>query len=149
MILLHGSRCANRQMMDDDHDTWNEPGHRHPRAQQLMDEALWDCVDEHAPFCSDEGADAYLEYRSWRAENPDQDLQRCIDWIGDESDYPDEFTFDATIIATVLGQFVDEGRIDASVKPAARKAIARQIQSAEDDHRRDLLVKTLRSIEAG
>src|SRR5258708_5195339 len=107
--------------MDDDHDPWNEPGHRHPRAQQLMDQAPWDCVDELAPFGSDEGADAYVEYRSWRSENPGQDLMRCI----------------------------DEGRIDSSVKPAARAAIARQIHGAQDDHRRDLLNKALRAIEEG
>src|SRR5688572_25963250 len=113
--------------MDDDHDPWNEPTHRHPRAQSLMPEELWDCVNELAPFGSDEGSDAYASFREWRARNPGESLVRCIEWIGDEDDYPDEFTFDATIIATVLGQLVDEGRIDASAKPAARAAISRQL----------------------
>jgi uncharacterized protein YfeS len=135
--------------MNDDHDPWNEPGHRHPRAQELMDEALWDCTNELAPFGSDEGADAYSEYRSWRAEHPRADLATCIAWIGDEDNYPDTFTFDATILATVLGQLVDEGRIDASVKPAARAAIARQLEEADDDDRRALLEASLRAIEAG
>lgn len=136
-------------MDDDEHDPWNEPSHRHPRAQELMDESLWDCGNDWAPFGSDEGADAYCEYRSWRAANPGEDLMGCIRWIGDENGYADAFTFDATIIATVLGQLVDEGRIDASVKPAARVAIARQVAEAEDDERRSLLASTLRAIEAG
>ena len=43
----------------DDHDPWNEPSHRHPRANELMqDPMFWDCVNELAPFGSDEGADA-------------------------------------------------------------------------------------------
>ena len=114
-----------------------------------MDESLWDCGNDWAPFGSDEGADAYCEYRSWRAANPGEDLMGCIRWIGDENGYADAFTCDATIIATVLGQLVDEGRIDASVKPAARVAIARQVAEAEDDERRSLLASTLRAIEAG
>lgn len=135
--------------MKDDHDPWNDPLFRHPRAQELMDESLWDCVNELAPFGSDEGAEAYTEYRSWRAAHPREDLAACIAWIGDESSYPDVFTFDATIIATVLGQLIDEGRIDPTVKPAARAAIARQLEEADDDERRVLLSAALRAIEAG
>ena len=134
-------------MTEDEHDPWNEPAHRHPRAQKLMDEALWDCTNERAPFGSDEGADAYAEFRSWRAEHPDEDLSGCFEWIGDARDYADPFTFDATVIATVLGQLVDEGRIDASVKPAARAAIARQLEDADDTERRELLGMALRAVE--
>jgi uncharacterized protein YfeS len=112
--------------MNDDHDPWNEPSHRHPRALALMAPSLWDCVDEEAPFGSDEGAEAYVEYRSWRSDNPNAPLVDCIAWIGDEADYPDTFTFDATIIATVLGQLVAEGRVDREAKPFAFAAIERQ-----------------------
>jgi uncharacterized protein YfeS len=114
-----------------------------------MDDSLWDCVNELAPFGSDEGADAYAEYRSWRAAHPGEDLAACLAWIGGEGDYPDAFTYDATIIATVLGQLVDEGRIDASVKPAARAAIARQLDDTDDEERRDQLGKALSAVEAG
>jgi len=116
----------------------------------MADETLWDCVNELAPFGSDEGADAYCEYRRWRADNPTLDLTACVDWIlggklnaFDDSladvdtleasdlsaqsfGYGDAFTLDATIIATVLGQLVDEGRIDSEAKPFAYVAIARQ-----------------------
>ena len=95
--------------MDDDHDPWNDPAHRHPRAVKVMDESLWDCVNEHAPFGSDERADAYAEWRDWRASHPTENLTACLTWIGTESEYADVFTYDATIIATVLGQLVDEG----------------------------------------
>jgi hypothetical protein len=85
---------------------------RHPRAQTLMAPELWDCVNEDSPFGSDEGADAYYENRAWRSENPKAPLVDCIAWTGDESQYSDAFTFDATVIATVLGQLVDKGRIE-------------------------------------
>jgi uncharacterized protein YfeS len=139
----------------DDHDPWNEPSHRHPRADELMrDPMFWDCVNELAPFGSDEGADAYIEYRNWRRENPDVNLVECISWVlggrqatynesatedaaiqaGDEFalefGFSDAFTLDATIIATVLGQLVDEGRIDAEAKPFAEVAIRRQSHPA-------------------
>ncbi len=135
-------------MASDDHDPWNEVAHRHPQAQEVMDDALWDCVDEDAPFGSDEGADGYAEYRSWRNENPGASLTACLEWIGDEADYPDEFTYDATIIATVLGQLVSEGRIDAAAKPAAYASIARQSLRA-DDHRKELLKAAEAAILAG
>jgi uncharacterized protein YfeS len=135
----------------DDHDPWNEESHRHQRAVRLMQgDVFWDCVNELAPFGSDEGADAYAEYRRWRAENPESSLVDCVSWIlggriaeydmklvDDEAirqsdalakrlGYPDAFTLDATVIATVLGQLVDEGRIDVEAKPFAKVAIARQ-----------------------
>jgi len=138
-------------MVYDDHDPWNEPSHRHPIASKLMlDETLWDCVNELAPFGSDEGADAYCEFRNWRADNPTADLTACVDWIlggklkyYDESiadvdtlessdlsaqsfGYGDAFTLDATIIATILGQLIDEGCIDSAAKPLAFIAISRQ-----------------------
>lgn len=55
---------------DTDHDPFNEPETAHPRARELMDEEFfWDCVDEEAPFGSDEGHDAYFEFRRWRERN--------------------------------------------------------------------------------
>lgn len=169
----------------DDHDPWNEPSHRHPRANDIMtDERLWDCVNELAPFGSDEGADAYVEYRRWRAENLNANLGQCISWIleGKQAEYNeclvdeagieqylsgksesvlglpwDAYTLDATIIATVLGQLVDEGRIDENVKPYARIAIARQchalvLSQFDDDEiaaeRREILDTVLAAIEA-
>ena len=130
--------------MNDEHD----PSQRHPRAQKLIADELWHCADEEAPFGSDEGAEAYESYRRWRADNPEAPLTDCIDWIGDESAYPDEFTFDSTIIATVLGQLAWEGRIDAEAKVFARTAIERQMIGASK-HRRSLLEKTLAAIDAG
>jgi uncharacterized protein YfeS len=148
---------------DDEHDsddTEHAPLHnkdaRHPRARELMtDDILWDCVSDCAPFGSDEGWEAYFEYRRWRAAHPGANLTACIDWVlegrlndytdrladddriaklvaGDEADaliglsYPDAFTLDTSIIATALAQLVDEGRIDPEAKPFARIALRRQ-----------------------
>ncbi|HUY91220.1 MAG TPA: molybdate metabolism regulator [Pirellulales bacterium] len=137
-----------------DHDPFNEPETAHPRARELMREPLfWDCVDESAPFGSDEGSDAYYEWRNWREENPDAPLTECFDWIlaGNLDAYNDSlasdaqiekdaadpenallgdqydiFTLDTTIIATGLGQLMDEGVIDPAAKPFMFVAIKRQ-----------------------
>ena len=137
-----------------DYDPFNEPETAHPRARELMVETLfWDCVDEAAPFGSDEGSDAYYEWRNWREENPDKPLTECFNWIldgqldayndalasdeqieldaqkpGDAflAEHFDMFTLDTTIIATGLGQLMDEGTIDADAKPFIRVAIRRQ-----------------------
>ncbi len=120
-----------------DHDPFNEPETAHPRAQELMREPLfWNCVDESMPFGSDEGSDAYYEWRSWRDDNPDTALIECFDWILDgelsefavdyESENWDPLTLDATLIATGLGQLMDEGRIDVDAKPIIEIAIRRQ-----------------------
>jgi uncharacterized protein YfeS len=138
-----------------DHDPFNEPETAHPRARELMPEDfLWDCVDEESPFGSDEGHDAYYEFRDWRRGNPDKPLVECLSWIlcdrldeynealcADEQverdlaepedaflgEHFDLFTLDATVIATALGQVLDEGRIDADAKPYIRVAIKRQL----------------------
>ena len=120
-----------------EHDPFNEPETAHPRARELMPEPLfWDCVDESTPFGSDEGNDAYYEWRSWREENPDASLADCIAWILDgelsgyasayQSDNWDSFALDATIIATGLGQLMDEGTIDERAQSFLGIAIQRQ-----------------------
>jgi hypothetical protein len=120
-----------------DHDPFNEPETAHPRARELMPESLfWDCVDESTPFGSDEGNDAYYEWRSWRDDNPETGLLECFDSIlsGELSEFAldyesenwDPFTLDMTLIVTGLGQLMDEGRIDADAKPIIEIAIKRQ-----------------------
>ena len=138
-----------------DHDPFNEPETAHPRARELMCEYFfWDCVDEAAPFGSDEGSDAYYEWRDWREENPDAPLTDCFNWIlqGELAAYNeslasdarieqdieepedaflaesyDIFTLDTTIIATGLGQLMDEGRIDPDAKKFLHFAINRDV----------------------
>ena len=142
--------------LDSEHDPFNEPALRHPRAQELIHESLWSCTDELAPFGSDEGWEAYYEFRRWRAEHRDAPMVDCISWIlqdGEEA-YPDDdfFTVDGTLIASILGQLVDEGRIDAEVKPYARRALERQSRLAElfgsaADRRRRLLQLVSAAIE--
>ncbi len=138
-----------------DHDPFNEPQLAHEQARKLMpEEFFWDCSDENAPFGSDEGWDAYCEWRSWRCDSPSADLTECLSWILSDRldeyndrlyddaqverdlDSPDEaflaeaydiFTLDTTVIATALGQLLDEGRIDLSAKPYIHTAVSRQL----------------------
>ena len=137
-----------------EHDPLNEPETAHARARELMVEPLfWGCVDEAAPFGSDEGSEAYCEWRNWREENPDAPLIQCFNWILDGqleaynetlasdaqieidaanpddaflADHYDMYTLDTTIIATGLGQLMDEGKIDPDAKPFMHVAIKRQ-----------------------
>ncbi|HWE97710.1 MAG TPA: hypothetical protein VG269_27390 [Tepidisphaeraceae bacterium] len=142
--------------MSADHDPFNNPDKRHPRAREIMsDESLWSCSNDASPFGSDEGSESYSEFLRWRGRNPKANLLECLDWIlegrtneyndrlldeanmakiaaGDEKggliglNYGDIFTLDATIIATALAQLAEEGRIDPEVKPIVRIALRRQ-----------------------
>ena len=127
----------------------------HPRAIELIPEDFfWDCVDELAPFGSDEGDLALSEFRDWKKENPNEPIYECIKWViedltekpiseyneqiinreliksqVDDEDFDDEyylFTVDISVIATGFGQLVDEGKIDESIKPIIQRAITRQ-----------------------
>ena len=161
-----------------DHDPFNEPQQAHSKARELMPEAFfWDCTNEDAPFGSDEGWDAYYEWRTWRAENPDQESKHCIAWIVSDrldeynealhsdaqvaadlqhpekafmSEGFDTFTLDTTILATGLGQLLDEGKIDPSAKPYLMVAVSRQLHPdiCEDDERRVILEAIRRVIVA-
>ncbi len=162
-----------------EHDPFNEPETAHPRARELMKESFfWDCVNELAPFGSDEGFDAYYEWRGWREENPQLGLKDCLAWIldGKIDDYNshlysnecikkdlenpdgallseayDMFTLDTTIIATGLGQLLDEGIIDANAKPYILVAVNRQLHPSVciDVEHKEILNAIKSVVEAG
>ena len=141
-------------LTSEDHDPFNEPKQRSKRSRELMKEDFfWDCVDEEAPFGSDEGWDAYYSFRDWRSENPSVDVAEFFDsmMLGRSSEYnldlisdevilrsiksprkaflgseydPDDL--DVSVIATCLGQLMDEGKIDRTIKAFASVAIGRQ-----------------------
>jgi uncharacterized protein YfeS len=161
-----------------DHDPFNEPQTAHARARELMtEEFFWDCADEECPFGSDEGHDAYYEFRDWRAQHPSAPLVACFDWImqgelagytvdlasdgrveadvespeaGFLADSYDMFTLDATVISTGLGQLLDEGRIDPEAKYHLRVAIARQMNPRvlTSNRRREILSAVARVVDA-
>ncbi len=132
-----------------------EKENSHRRAIELIpEEFFWSCVDELAPFGSDEGDTALSEFRDWRKNNPNKETYDCIKWtiegvseqdmsnynqkildrteikerIADEN-FDDQqfiFTVDISVIATGFGQLVDEGKIDLKNKPIIQLAIDRQ-----------------------
>ncbi len=132
----------------------------HPNAIALIpEEFFWDCTDELAPFGSDEGDTALAEYRNWKVNYPDSPVYECIKWtiedVGEmliddyngelldkdliKSQVADEafddrqyiFTMDVSVIATGFGQLVDEGKMDAVIKPFMLVAVERQALWAE------------------
>lgn len=127
----------------------------HARAIELIpEEFFWSCIDELAPFGSDEGDMALSEFRDWKKDNPNIETFECLKWtiegvsekslaeynekildraliksqIEDDSfnDQQYIFTVDISVIATGFGQLVDEGKIDKKNKPLIQLAIDRQ-----------------------
>ena len=127
----------------------------HPKAIELIPEDFfWSCIDELAPFGSDEGAIALVEYRDWRKENPNTPTLECLKWVIEavgemnyadynqkivdkqllklqleDTDFDDQqfiYTLDISVIATGFAQLVDEGIIEQQNKPIIKLAIDRQ-----------------------
>ena len=127
----------------------------HKRAIELIpEEFFWSCIDELAPFGSDEGDMALSEFRDWKKDNPNKETYECLKWTIegvsekslaeynetildksliqsqlDDDDFDDQqyiYTVDISVIATGFGQLVDEGKIDSKNKPIIQLAIDRQ-----------------------
>jgi uncharacterized protein YfeS len=134
--------------------------HAHKRAIELIpEEFFWSCIDELAPFGSDEGDTALAEFRDWRKENPNTPTIECLKWtiesVGEmafsdynsemlsrskiksqleDEDFDDQqyiYTLDISVIATGFAQLVDEGIIEPENKKVIQLAIDRQIIWAE------------------
>ncbi|MBV4359720.1 hypothetical protein [Pinibacter aurantiacus] len=128
----------------------------HPRAIELIpEEFFWSCIDELAPFGSDEGDTALAEYRRWRQSFPQTPTIECLKWViegvgemsiedynqslleknliksqlkdGEFDDQQYIYTLDISVIATGFAQLVDEGVIEPQNKPIIQLAIDRQI----------------------
>lgn len=132
----------------------------HPKAIELIPEDFfWSCIDELAPFGSDEGDMALAEFRDWRKENPTTPTLECLKWVIEsvgemefedynqeilsrtkiksqleDEDFDDQqyiYTLDISVIATGFAQLVDEGIIEGVNKKIIQLAIHRQIIWAE------------------
>ena len=130
------------------------------RAIELIpEEFFWSCIDELAPFGSDEGDTALAEFRDWRKNNQNIPTIECLKWVIEsvgemefveynqnllsketiktqieDKDFDDQqyiFTLDMSVIATGFGQLVDEGTIDQQNKQILNVAIERQILWSE------------------
>lgn len=135
-------------------------GYAHPKAIELIPEDFfWSCIDELAPFGSDEGDTALAEFRDWRKENPTTPTLECLKWVIEsvgemefedynseillrtkiksqleDEDFDDQqyiYTLDISVIATGFAQLVDEGVIEGLNKKIIQLAIDRQIIWAE------------------
>jgi uncharacterized protein YfeS len=125
----------------------------HPRAVKIANyEFFWDCVDQLAPFGSDEGYMAFAELCDWKQDNPNKNMINCFEWLLNSWDLhltdfndsiieesnilkiiqdidfdEDLLMLDITIIATGFGQLILEGKIDSDVKNIIQIAILRQM----------------------
>jgi uncharacterized protein YfeS len=132
----------------------------HKNAIELIPEDFfWSCIDELAPFGSDEGDTALAEFRDWRKENPTTPTLECLKWVIEsvgemefanynseilsrtkiksqleDKNFDDQqfiYTLDNSVIATGFAQLVDEGIIELDNKIIIQLAIDRQIIWAE------------------
>ncbi|KZX15347.1 hypothetical protein MBCUT_15610 [Methanobrevibacter cuticularis] len=127
----------------------------HKKAIEIANyEFFWDCVDELAPFGSDEGYIAFAELCDWVKDNPQVPLIDCFRWIlkcwdlkleefnddiiknssiikiiQDLDFDQDLIMLDTTIIATGFGQLILQGKIDADIKNIIHLSILRQMNS--------------------
>lgn len=146
----------------------------------LTEDFFWSASDELSPFGSDEGYTALCDFRKWRKKNKKVSVGYCIAWViesvGEFSDYDDYneenlvdenkiksqinndefddqqyiFTLDSSVIATALGQLVDEGLIEVDYKYFVQVAINRLRIWAnlhEDWNHKDEYVRRLNIIE--
>lgn len=114
----------------------------HPAAKELFNEEFyWSPIEETSPFGSDDGSDAFYQFREWRETNktasPFIFIETLLDTWGysrgpaphdaEVVEYLMERSVLGTnnvIIAVGFGQFVLEGKIDKDL-------LARTIQSVE------------------
>ena len=129
--------------------------HAHERAIELIpEEFFWSCIDELAPFGSDEGDMALAECRRWKKINQNVTSYECLKWTIesvsemnlsaynekildktliksqiDDHNYDDQqyiYTVDVSVIACGFAQLIDEGEIAENNKPLIQLAIDRQ-----------------------
>ena len=165
-IQINESKLSDKKQQNEQNWDSFTPGQISDKAKELLKAAFfWDTVDEFAPFGSDEGAQAYEEWKEWRKDHPKESLNNCLSWLlDDEFDNYNEtilsnekikerldddiFSIDATIIATALGQLIDEGKIDSEGKPIVLIAIERQLHPliCLDIKRKDILLAIKRVV---
>lgn len=118
--------------------------HAHIKARELFkEEFYWNPGEETSPFGSDDGADAFHQFREWRETNKTTSPSVFIETLLDEWGYSKNpaphdaevaeylmarsaLGINNVIIAVGFGQFVLEGTIDKGL-------LARAIRSVEEE----------------
>lgn len=136
-------RTTNSPILPDSPDWELDPKFAHPRAQELFDEEFfWDGIDDHAPWGSDEGADAleffaqahsddgvppdplefakYYVAENWSNERPGEDL--------DDEHLETLCAAHLAVIAIALGMYMIHGYVPSDLKAFGLEAIDRELQ---------------------
>ena len=119
-----------------------DPKFAHPRARKMFKEAFfWDAIDDHAPWGSDEGADALAFFGQAHSQNdPPDPLAFVREYVGenwseqrpsDNLEHAQIETFSAAhlaVIAIVLGMYLIHGYVPLDLKALGLEAIDRELQ---------------------
>jgi len=121
------------------------PEFAHPRAQRLFHEPFfWDAIDDHAPWGSDEGADALAFFGRAHDANggPPNPSNFANDYVGGHwsadppsDDLPEKVieSFSAghlEVIAIALGMYLLHGYVTEDIKALGLEAIQRELHPA-------------------
>jgi uncharacterized protein YfeS len=120
-----------------------DPKFAHPRARKLFEEAFfWDAIDDHAPWGSDEGADALAFFGQAHSHDggPPDPVAFAKEYVAenwseqrpsDALEHAQIETFSAAhlaVIAIVLGMYLIHGYVPPDLKAFGLEAIDRELQ---------------------
>jgi uncharacterized protein YfeS len=130
-------------ILPDSPDWKIDPKFAHPRARKLFkEEFFWDGIDDHAPWGSDEGADALEFFGQAHSNNgaPPDPLAFAREYVAENwseerpgdnlEDYQIE-TFSVAhlaVIAIALGMYLIHGYVPSDLKEFGLEAIDRELQ---------------------
>ena len=134
---------TNNRVFPGSSDWELDPKFAHPRARKLFSEDFfWDAIDDHAPWGSDEGADALAFFGQAHSQNgtPPNPLEFTQEYVAenwskqrpaDNLEHVQIETFSAAhlaVIAIVLGMYLIHGYVPSDLKAFGLEAIERELQ---------------------
>jgi len=120
-----------------------DPAFAHPTARVLFQEPFfWDAIDDSAPWCSDEGADALAAFGQAHDKNgaPPDPASFAVNWAGEDwqktpptgegsDDLLEAYSAgNLKVIAVALGMLLLHGYVPARAKEIGFEAIERELQ---------------------
>ena len=89
LLVTCNGQTTNYQETDYMDNFELSPESAHPKAKEILTEDFyWSPIDESAPFGSDDGSDAFFEFRHWRQANSKQSPTKFLEVLFKGWQYP-------------------------------------------------------------